>query len=282
MAAEFVVAEDVFEDMFGRLVRVFGELGGCFHKGESSGYCACVSVNGFHLSTDVLRCLSHLMFGGIFMRGLMFCVFVFSLGLNSQAYAGKEDAIEAIKGISVNGLSMSSTLDELDAYFAQFGSKVNCAMTGLLSLRDYTWDCTYQDDPSQMPQWRYNIRYIHDRVVALDYNGPSSPLLGGMEASAFISGLDERLKNNPDVQYDYQYSEYGEHVEATEHALAQSLDVKVYKVCAMRNGRETDYTIEGSVNYSYMPSSKAKKVSVSLKDGYYMRCKKTLKERLGL
>ena len=218
------------------------------------------------------------------MRGLILCAFVFSLGLNSQAYADKEDAIEAIKGISVNSLSMSSTPDELDAYFAQLGDKVNCRnnrieqrdLRGVISPRNYTWDCTYQDDPTQMPQWRYYINYIHDRVAALDYNGPAQPLLGGIEASAFISGLDERLKNNPDVQYDYKYSEYGERVDAVEHALAQSLDVKVYKVCKMKNGRETDYTIKGSVSYSYMPRSKARTVSVMLKDGYYMRCKKTL------
>lgn len=218
------------------------------------------------------------------MRKGFLCFSLLCLGMSSQSYANDGEAIQIIEGIEINGLSLKSSPEDIDAYFAQFGEKANCQVSkieqkdnrGKIFPRSYSWNCSYQEDITQMPQWRMSISYIHDQVASIDYGGPTPETLNGQDPSSYVLALDDKLKNNAAVNYDYKYREYGETVEAEEHAIVHSLMARVTKLCALEAKWPIDYTVEGSIVYSDVPSSAINTITVKLVNGYYSRCKKTL------
>ena len=139
------------------------------------------------------------------------------LNTPASAQAPKEEFTNFVRSISINGISMDSTIEEIDTYFEeiQADDKVICEIKKrephttrkVHYERKYRWYCRSRGDASNyQSSWTFQVVYEVDRVKNIQYDGPKAPIVNNKPMPEAIRALNEKLENNTDV--DNRYTHY--------------------------------------------------------------------------
>ncbi|MGN7503755.1 MAG: hypothetical protein ACTHPO_12325 [Alphaproteobacteria bacterium] len=147
----------------------------------------------------------------------LFCSFGLLCLLNIPAYAQspKEEFTDLVRSISVNGISMNSTVEEIDTYFEeiQADDKATCQIKKAEPRtvrkahyeREYRWNCNKRDANNYESSWGFTVVYEVDRVKTLEYTGPLAPEINNKPMPEAIKALNEKLENNTYVKNRYTH-----------------------------------------------------------------------------
>ncbi|PCI57234.1 MAG: hypothetical protein COB36_02925 [Alphaproteobacteria bacterium] len=213
----------------------------------------------------------------------LICVLCFSTP--SKAETG----LDVLNGIVIEGIGLMSDPAQIQTSIDNLKSKEWACQETKIEERDgggrtiksrlprrYGWDCRYQDSKD----WQHLIvAYLHDRVVILRYDGSKAPRLEGAELVSALKETHQKLQKTSDLPESYNYKDYAEIFGASSQVFKQSLNINLPQICiGLVDNDERPYRLVFQASHEYIPSQKARTVSLSLSRADVDTCIKVLRK----
>ena len=208
------------------------------------------------------------------MRGFRSLFLSISVLCLAGTSANAEEALTVFEKLSIEGLSLQSSLPEVESVIQQLrGEGMVCherfnepieathgPMTKIIPL-DYNWTCSLSESSQRHT---FQVRYIHNHVVGIIYNGGTVPDLGGVGIVEFVQSANDSFQSIADPAKQYIFEDYAEIRGASSPTFRQDIKARYVQKCNAWNGNVADYPLEFLARYTFSPKADRKTINIGI------------------